>query len=58
MVDQFDPTRERKPKDFIEWDAADRIEQLETAFKKITGGGVDSVEVWTIAKTALENKDE
>jgi hypothetical protein len=33
MVDQFDPTRERKPKDFIDWEAADRIEQLEAALK-------------------------
>lgn len=27
-VDQFDPAWERRPKDFIEWEAADEIEWL------------------------------
>jgi hypothetical protein len=28
-VDQFDPAWERRPKDFIEWEAADEIELLQ-----------------------------
>jgi hypothetical protein len=37
-VDQFDPAWERKPKDFIEWEAADEIEQLRNALRDISDG--------------------
>jgi hypothetical protein len=29
--DPFDPRWERKPKDFLEWEAADEIKRLETS---------------------------
>lgn len=32
-VDQFTPSWERKPKDFIEWEAADEIERLQLELK-------------------------
>jgi hypothetical protein len=34
-VDQFDPNWQRKPKDFIEWDAADEIERLRKGWESL-----------------------
>ena len=59
-VDQFDPNWQRKPKDFIEWDAADRIEQLEGIIYRncdpMAASDEDAKVIYSIA--ALEDKDE
>jgi hypothetical protein len=34
-VDQFDPNWQRKPKDFIEWGAADEIERLRKGWESL-----------------------
>jgi hypothetical protein len=60
-IDQFDLTWQRKPKDFIEWDAADRIEQLEAALRKSCqcGEGMCSITgEQCVACAALEGGDE
>lgn len=46
-IDQFDLSWQRKPKDFIEWEAADEIKRLHKQFADLNahyGGQADEIE--------------